>query len=192
MHVLAALAFLLQAAAQDSTAAAHNPAYAKDGRLALSVRGDLWVVSKQGAWTRVTSGGAWDREPAWTADGNAIVFSSDRSGNFDLWRVAVGAGGANGEPARLTTSPQPDGEPAVTPDGRIFFVRGRLGAAALWMRTANGTESRVTKERVVERWPAVSADGSRLAYVAIDNATHRLHVRTIESGRDTVVLIDHK
>lgn len=190
MLVLSALAFLLQAAAQDSSAAAHNPAYARDGRLAVSVRGDLWVISKQGAWTRVTSGGAWDREPAWTADGSAIVFSSDRGGNFHLWRVAVGANGANGEPERLTTSPLPDGEPAITPDGRIFFVRGRLGAATLWMRAANGTESRVTKERAVERWPSVSADGSKLAYVAIDNATHRLHVRSTDSGRDTVVLSD--
>jgi gamma-glutamyltranspeptidase/glutathione hydrolase len=190
MFAISALAFLLQAAATDSGAAAHNPAYARDGRLAVSVRGDLWIVSKQGSWTRVTSGGAWDREPAWTTDGAAIVFSSDRSGNFDLWRVAVGANGANGEPERLTTSPQADGEPAVSADGRIFFVRGRLGAATLWMRAANGTESRVSKDRAVERWPAVSADGSKLAYVAIGDATRRLHVRTIESGRDTVVLAD--
>src|SRR5215467_10361009 len=102
MLVLSAFAFFLQAAAADSAPAAHNPAYARDGRLAVSVRGDLWVVSKQGAWTQVTSGGAWDREPVWTADGNAIVFSSDRSGNFDLWRIAVGPSGAAGEPERLT------------------------------------------------------------------------------------------
>jgi len=190
MFVLSALAFLLQAAAADSGAAVHNPAYARDGRLAVSVRGDLWVVSTQGSWSRVTSGSAWDREPAWTADGSAIVFSSDRAGTFNLWRVAVGPNGANGEPERLTTSPQADGEPAVAPDGRIFFIRGRLGAAALWMRSANGMESRVTKERAVERWPSVSVDGSKLAYVAIADATHRLHVRTIESGRDTVVLTD--
>jgi gamma-glutamyltranspeptidase len=190
MIVLSAFVFLLQAAAADSAPPARNPAYARDGRLAVSVRGDLWIVSKQGAWTRVTSGGAWDREPAWTTDGSAIVFSSDRAGNFDLWRVAVGANGASGEPERLTTSPLSESEPAVASDGRIFFVRGRLGAATLWMRAANGSESRVTKDRAVERWPSVSADGSKLAYVAIGDATRKLHVRTIDSGRDTVVLTD--
>ena len=190
MLVLSALAFLLQATAADSAPAAHNPAYARDGRLAVSVRGDLWIVSTQGSWTRVTSGGAWDREPAWTNDGNAIVFSSDRAGNFDLWRVAVGANGAAGEPERLTASPQSDAEPTVAADGRIFFVRGRLGAATLWVRAANGSESRVTKDRAVERWPSVSADGSKLAYVAIGDATRKLHVRTVESGRDTVILTD--
>jgi len=115
MHVFTAIAALLfqTAVTSDSGSAARNPAYARDGRLAVSVRGDLWIVSKRGEWTRVTSGGAWDREPSWTADGTAIVFSSDRAGNFDLWRVAVASTGANGEPERVTTSPLPDGEPAV-------------------------------------------------------------------------------
>ena len=99
MLFLPALAALLlqTATAPDSArgAGARNPAYARDGRLAVSVQGDLWIVSKSGEWTRITSGPAWDREPAWTPDGSAIVFSSDRAGNFDLWRVAVGASGAS-------------------------------------------------------------------------------------------------
>src|SRR5262249_40143434 len=127
MLSFAAIAALLLQAAQPSSSpglGARNPAYARDGRLAVSVRGDLWVVSTKGEWTRVTSGAAWDREPAWTPDGSALVFSSDRAGNFDLWRVGVGSSGATGEPQQLTTSALPDGEPAVARDGQIFFVRG--------------------------------------------------------------------
>ena len=192
MHAFIAIAALLfqTATASDSGTAARNPAYARDGRLAVSVRGDLWVVSKRGEWTRVTSGGAWDREPAWTADGASIFFSSDRAGNFDLWRVGVGASGATGEPERVTTSPLPDGEPAVAPDGRVFFVRGRLGAAALWVRSTSGAETRVTKDHATERWPAISSDGSRLAYVSIADGTRKLHVRTLDGGRDSTVLTD--
>src|SRR5581483_7642839 len=191
MLLLSALAFALQAAAAapDSVGTgARNPSYARDGRLAVSIRGDLWVLSKTGQWTQITSGPAWDREPAWTPDGSALVFSSDRSGNFDLWRVAVGTSEA--EPTRVTTSPLPDGQPAVARDGRIIFVRGRLGAAALWVHSPDGTESRLTRERAVEEWPAISADGSRLAYVAIADGSRKLHVRNIESGRDTVALSD--
>ena len=66
--------------AQAPSVAARNPAYARDGRLAVSVQGDLWIVSTAGEWTRVTSGPAWDREPAWTPDGASLVFSSDRGG----------------------------------------------------------------------------------------------------------------
>src|SRR5215467_2550318 len=138
------------------SAGARNPTFSRDGRLAVSVDGDIWVVSKSGAWTRVTSGPAWDREPAWSPDGAAIVFSSDRSGKFDLWRVAVHADqGAEQAPERLTSSLLPDAEPTVLRDGRVVFVRGRLGAARLWIR-ANGSETRLTKDVATEEWPAAS------------------------------------
>jgi hypothetical protein len=87
--VMTAAVLLLQSIVPLGGAAPHNPAYANDGRLAVSVQGDLWIVSKRGEWTRVTDGAAWDREPVWTADGSAIVFSSDRSGKFDIWRIPV-------------------------------------------------------------------------------------------------------
>ncbi len=182
------LALLLQA----TSAAARNPSYAHDGRLAVSVQGDLWMIGAHGDWTRLTSGPAWDREPAWTADGSAIIFSSDRAGNFDLWRIAVGANGASGDAERITSSPLSDAQPAVARDGRIVFVRGRLGAAALWVRQPDGSEARLTKEHAGEQWPAVSFDGTRLAYVSMANDTRQLHVRALDSDRDTIVLTDSR
>ena len=145
MLLFSALALFLQVVSPDSVhgAGARTPAYARDGRLAVSVRGDLWIVSPTGQWTQVTSGPAWDREPAWSADASSIVFSSDRSGNFDLWRVPVGGG----EPERLTTSPFADGQPSVGRDGRIIFVRGRLGAASLWVRVADGSDPPARRRR---------------------------------------------
>src|SRR5437868_14934303 len=100
MMLTLAVALLLQ-----TPPAAHDPAYSRDGRLAVSVEGDLWIISNSGAWTRVTSGPAWDREPAWSPDGSSIVYSSDASGNFDVWRVSIGANDAPGTPERITTSP---------------------------------------------------------------------------------------
>jgi gamma-glutamyltranspeptidase len=184
------VAFLLQSAAPEGLGAARNPAYSRDGRLAVSVQGNLWVVSKSNIWTRITSGGSWDREPAWTPDGAALVFSSDRAGNFDIWRVAVPTSGTASEPERITSSPLPEGQPAVARDGRIIFVRGRLGAATLWAHQSNGTEARVTTERAAEQWPAISLDGNRVAYVSIADGTRKLHVRTLDNNRDTVVLTD--
>jgi gamma-glutamyltranspeptidase len=184
-----AFALLLQATPQTQPSpVARNPVYSTDGRLAVSVDGDLWIVSKAGEWSRVTSGASWDREPAWTPDGQALVFSSDRSGNFDLWSVSVTT--PNTEPTRLTTSPLADAEPTVGRDGKIYFVRGRLGAAALWMRDPSGAEARVTRDRAVERWPRVSPDGARLAYVSIADGSHKLHVRTLTGGKDTVAITD--
>src|SRR4051812_28046902 len=76
--VVAAAALLQIAAAPQSLAGARDPVYSSDGRLALSVRGDLWVVSTDGKWTRVTSGAEWDREPAWSPDGSSLIYSSNR------------------------------------------------------------------------------------------------------------------
>ncbi|MBI2071504.1 MAG: PD40 domain-containing protein [Gemmatimonadetes bacterium] len=101
--MLVAFATLLLAAQAPPPAetAAADPAYARDGRLAVSVRGDLWVLAggDSGTWIRITSGPASDRQLAWTPDGSALVFASDRAGRFDLWRVGIGSAGATGERA---------------------------------------------------------------------------------------------
>src|SRR5262249_43795138 len=81
-------------------------------------------------------------------------------------------------------------QPAIARDGRVIFVRGRLGAASLWVRSPEGAESRLTKDRAAEQWPAISPDGSRVAYVSIADGTRKLHARNLETGRDTVVLTD--
>ena len=131
MFVLPLLA-LLQGTPQPSVpAGARDPAYAGDGRLAVAVHGDLWVRSPSGAWTQLTSGDSWDREPAWSPDGGTLYFSSNRSGNFDIWRARVGAASAETEPERLTTSNEDEREPAALADGRVIFVRGRGSGARL-------------------------------------------------------------
>ena len=185
------LALIVQAApAAQAGGAARNPAYARDGRLAVSMQGDLWIISPRGEWTQLTSGPAWDREPAWTPDGSAIVFSSDRSGNFDLWRVALGANGSAAEPQRITSSPLFEGQPAVARDGRIVFVRGRLADASIWVRQQNGAEARLTKGTDAEQWPAISPDGHRVAYVSIGEDTRKLIVRDLDGDSATTVLSD--
>ena len=199
--VLAFLLLTLQQpiAADSGLHGARDPAYAPDGRLVVSIDGDLFVQGPNaGRWTRLTSGPAWDRQPTWSRDGTSIVFSSDRVGGFDLWRVAVPASGTGAgvpaEPERLTNSPEPDGEPSVANDGRIIFVRGRGAMARLWSRARDGSEQRLTRGQVAERWPSVSPDGARVAYVTVTETGRRLRVRSLvgDSARaaDTVVVGD--
>jgi gamma-glutamyltranspeptidase len=163
------------------TEGARSPAYAPDGRLAVSVRGDLWVLPVAGGEAlRVTEGASWDRSPSWTHDGGALVFSSDRAdGNVDLWRVAVGPVGAAGAPERLTVHPEPDSDPSVGPAGAIVFVRGRFGSADLWVRAPSGDEARLTDEVGAEVEPAISPDGARLAFVRIRDGDRRLRVASL-------------
>ena len=181
---LAALCFPTLGLSQSVTGA-RDPVFARDGRLAVSVRGDLWIVSTDGQWSRVTSGPAWDREPAWSADGKSLVFSSDRgaAGNFDIWQLSLVKDG-DAPPTRLTGTPDHEGEPTVARDGRVLFVRGRGAAARVWLRERDGTERRLTNGRTAERWPALSPDEARVAFVSVAETGRRLLVRRLDVRAD--------
>jgi eukaryotic-like serine/threonine-protein kinase len=51
---------------------------------------DIWTVRSDGTDpVPLTDDPALDWSPAWSADGQAVYFSSDRGGGFDLWRIPV-------------------------------------------------------------------------------------------------------
>jgi gamma-glutamyltranspeptidase len=199
VHLALFSALLLQAAAQDTAAlkGARNPSYAPDGRLAVAIDGDLYAQSApNGRWVRVTTGAAWDRDPAWTRDGGAIVFASDRGGGPNLWRVRVNAGaadgaaGAAGEPERVTTGATRESAPTTAPDGSIAFVRGTGAAARIVVRATDGAERRLDTREQAQVAPSYSPDGSRIAYVLTAESGRRLTVRTLASGRETQPVTD--
>lgn len=177
-------------------AGAQDPAWAADGRLAVGIRGDIWVRAAGAAagsgWVRVTQGPAWDRQPAWSADGTTLVFTSTASGQPQLWRVRLGAdGGAAAAPERVTTSREPEGDPALSTDGSLAFARGRGPLARLWVRRPDGSERRLTKrDDAAERWPTWSPDGSRLAYSAVSEGRTRLRLHHVVGDSSRVLVED--
>ena len=173
MQILILVAALNQAAALPPV---RDPAFANDGRLAVSFEGDLWLRDAGGRrWTRLTRGPAWDRQPAWAPDGQTIVFVSDREGGSHLFRVVI----RSGEVERLTNDALPDVEPTVTREGSVAFVRGRGAAARVWVRSSSGAEQRLTRTELQERWPVASPDGRRVAYVQFADGPRRLRVRPL-------------
>jgi gamma-glutamyltranspeptidase len=194
MHFLIAAAFFFQAAAAADTAVlrgARGPAFAPDGRLAVSVDGDLFVQRAPGGqWAHLTTGIAWDRDPAWTRDGSSIVFSSDRSGTYALWRVTVNADGSAGIPARITSSVEPESSPTLAADGTIAFVRGTGNASRIWLRAPDGTERRFTTRESTELDPALSPDGSRIAFIQPTELGRSVIVHGVNDQRASTVNVD--
>jgi gamma-glutamyltranspeptidase/glutathione hydrolase len=189
-----AVALMLHQSPDTVMTGAQDPAYARDGRLAVAISGDLWIRTagpEGGRWVQVTRGPAWDRQPAWTGDGAALVFTSDAGGTAHLWRVPVGAAGALGAPVRVTSGSSVERDPAVGADGRIVYSRGRGSLARLWLRAADGSERRLTRrEDAAERWPAWSPDGSRIAYSAVAETRTRLRVQWPAGDSGRVVVED--
>src|SRR5580765_8363799 len=74
---------------------------------------NVWVMNPDGSGkTQLTSSGQ-DVEPAWSADGAKIVFSSGRGGNFDVYVMNADGSGLK----RLTTTPTAERYPTWSPDG---------------------------------------------------------------------------
>lgn len=162
---------------------ARTPAYAPDGRLVISLQGHLLLQRAASApWVPLTAGAAWDRDPAWTPDGSAIVFASDRGGTYDLWRLEIGADGRAGALTRLTTTPLAETAPAVASDGRIVFLRGSGNATRLWIREADGAERRLTTGSQTERAPRLSRDGRRLAWIVLAEGGRRVQVAPLPAS----------
>src|SRR5215469_2835313 len=71
-----------------------------------------------------------DYDPAWAPDGSSIVFTSERDGSADLYRVKPDGSGLE----RLTSDPAYDDQAAFSPDSRqLVFVTTRNGGhAVLW------------------------------------------------------------
>ncbi len=91
-----------------------------------------------------------DRDPAWSPDGRFIAFTSNRSGNEDIWVMAVpdfGAPPSNDSerpsglihhapptPQQLTRHPAADHYARWSPDGRrLIFTSNRSGHEEPWL-----------------------------------------------------------
>jgi len=114
---------------------------------------------------QLTSHEAWDIEPAWSPDGTKIAFSSNRSGNYDVWVMnADGTGLRN-----LTNDPAYDSKPVWSPDGiRIAFVSDRSGNKDIWVVNADGsgTPQQLTNLTIIDTDPTWSPDNSKIAFAS--------------------------
>lgn len=97
---------------------------------------DLFRVAPPGAPAAVTSGDAQDVEPAWSADGEWIVFTSTRSGpgTTDLYLLRVSTGAVT----PLATTTATEYQPTWTPDGRVVYTQLAGGVTRLrWVDPAD-------------------------------------------------------
>ena len=107
---------------------------------------------------------AMDRQPCYHPDGGRILFTSNRSGNVDLFSFDF----SSKELSQLTDHPAGDWDGAYTPDGEsIVFSSERTGTLEIWMADADGANARqVTHEGAVSENenPTMTRDGRWIVY----------------------------
>jgi serine/threonine protein kinase len=116
----------------------------------------------------LTEGSSRDRQPAYSPDGEQIVFSSNRSGNLDLWSLSTKTGALT----QLTDDPAQDWDPGFLPDGRhVVWSSDRSGNLEIWTANADGSGARqLTRDGKDAENPTATRDGSWIVYTSGDPA----------------------
>jgi Tol biopolymer transport system component len=110
----------------------------------------------------LTRGEGRDRQPTYSPDGRRVLFSSNRSGNLDLWTLDL----VDGALRQLTDDAAQDWDPGFTPDGRqIVWSSDRGGHLEIWIANADGSGARqVTQDGLDAENPTVTRDGEWVVY----------------------------
>jgi dipeptidyl aminopeptidase/acylaminoacyl peptidase len=112
------------------------------------------------AVTRLTDGTHLDRQPAFLASGERVVFSRDDEGG-NLYSVALDGSGLH----QITSGPAEDRRPAVSPSGRVIaFERNNEIFTARPSGASLRNATRQIQKKTAKTAPDFSPDGKRIAF----------------------------
>ena len=171
------------------------PAWSPDGSklaVALSYVGNLELFvldlgSRQE--TRLTNSLSIDTEPVWSADGQSIYFTSDRSGRPQIYQVAA----SGGTPQRISFQGQNNANASVSYDGKqIAMVQGNGNVYRIVvMDRSLGDQVRPLSPGPIDESPSFAPNASMLLYAATEGRRGVLYAVSADGQvRQRLVLSD--
>ena len=151
-------------------------------------RGDLniSVIDPDGAHqTQLTVNAGDNYTPATSTDGRLIVFASNRTGSFTIWRM-----NADGSDPRPLTFTDGNFYPACSPDGQwVFYENQNKGAVTIWKVPINGGAPMQVTDKYA-RMPVVSPDNQFIACrYYVERGKQGVAIISVESGAPVKLLL---
>ncbi len=124
----------------------------------------VYTVPSQGGMPTLITKVAPSYLHGWSPDGRWLVFTGQRGGEFDVYKIPS----AGGDEIRLTSAPGLDDGPEFSPDGAyIYFNSVRSGRMQIWrMRPDGSAQQQVTDDGFNNWFPHISPDGKWIVYIA--------------------------
>lgn len=160
-------------------------AWTADGRVLYTApsgeQSDIWIVNGDGtAPIQLTADVHREGLGCVSPDGRFVVFSSNRSGNFNLWKLEI----ATGEQTQITHGVENDSQPICTPDGQSVLFRSlREGKSTYWkVPFAGGPPEQLSDKPSTAA--AISPDGKLVALRYFDEQAkvNRIAVLPLTGG----------
>ena len=145
---------------------------------------------KSRRFERLTHNAAIDTEPAWSPDGRSLVFTSDRGGRPQIYRIPDTGGRAQ----RLTFEGSYNARASFSPDGsRLALVHGSRGAYRIAVFDLENNTLTVLSDAKLDESPSFAPNGSMIIYatsgeqgaaLAAVSVDGRVHQRlSLQKGR---------
>jgi len=149
-----------------------SPVFSPDGQKIAFLRASensvldvYWIPSSGGQPQQVTHDGKMIDGIAWSSDNRSIVFSSNRAGEYGLYKIAL----TGGTPQRMPVGTENATQPAIPRDGRnLAFVQGSAIFGILEVSAARNEiaakDSIGISSTAQDSAPSISPDGSQFAF----------------------------
>ena len=153
-----------------------------DGRLIYTVDTHdgttLWIMNGDGSGQKqLIPNGGINSYPSLTADGRTLIFQSNRSGHFAIWRSDLDGGNM-----RQLSGDQTAAQPTVSPDGSWIVYTSEVDSEGqLWKMPTNGG-SPVQLTNVTSGWANFSPDGRELACEFGASGDKKIAILSAENG----------